>query len=355
VTLQYQPGLRALLCSEDGSLQERLEPDDIDSFIAVEKNLLWLDVDTAVTRDLGLLQREFGFHALALEDALRPHQRAKVETYDGYTFVVFYAATLRERARRTFRAQARRRARQRQQNGARTDAAPNLIELHQIAMFIGGNYLVTVHRGPLKELDEVSKRWHDNIHRIDRSIGALVYSLLDTIVDDYFPIVDKVADLVEDVEQSVFEDFDEAALEEIFTLKKALLNMRRVVAPERDVLNVLIRRDSPIFGEASLLYFQDVYDHVVRVSDSLDIYRDLLSSALDAYLSMASNRLNQVMKTLTSWTIPLMAASLIAGIYGMNFDNMPELHWRLGYVWALGWIVGLLVVIVGYFRHKRWL
>jgi magnesium transporter len=301
VTLQYQPGLRALLCSEDGSLQERLEPDDIDSFIAVEKNLLWLDVDTAVTRDLGLLQREFGFHALALEDALRPHQRAKVETYDGYTFVVFYAATLRERARRTFRAQARRRARQRQQNGARTDAAPNLIELHQIAMFIGGNYLVTVHRGPLKELDEVSKRWHDNIHRIDRSIGALVYSLLDTIVDDY------------------------------------------------------IRRDSPIFGEASLLYFQDVYDHVVRVSDSLDIYRDLLSSALDAYLSMASNRLNQVMKTLTSWTIPLMAASLIAGIYGMNFDNMPELHWRLGYVWALGWIVGLLVVIVGYFRHKRWL
>jgi magnesium transporter len=201
----------------------------------------------------------------------------------------------------------------------------------------------------------VSKRWHENFSRIDRSIGSLVYSLLDAIVDDYFPVIDGVADIVEDVEESVFEDFDEGALEQIFTLKKALLNMRRVVGPERDVLNVLIRRDAPVFGEASLVYFQDVYDHLVRVSDSLDIYRDLLSSALDAYLSMASNRLNQVMKTLTSWTIPLMAGSLIAGIYGMNFDHMPELHWRLGYLWALGLIFGSVFLIAAYFHHKRWL
>ena len=355
MTLQSQPGLRALLCSEDGSLQEKLDPDDIDSFIAAEKNLLWLDIDTAVTRDLGLLQREFGFHALAVEDALRPHQRAKIETYDGYTFLVFYTVAMRQRARQTFRAQARRRAEQREQDGPPTDAAPNLIELHQVAMFVGPNYLVTVHRGPLRQLDEVSKRWHDNIRRIDRSIGALAYSLLDAIVDDYFPVIDDIADLVEDVEQSVFEDFDESALEEIFTLKKALLNMRRVVAPERDVLNVLIRRDAPVFGEASLLYFQDVYDHVVRVSDSLDIYRDLLSSALDAYLSMASNRLNQVMKTLASWTIPLMAGALLAGIWGMNFAYMPELDWRIGYPLALGVVAGTILLIAAYFRHKHWL
>jgi magnesium transporter len=355
VTLQYQPGLRALLCSEDGSLQETLDPDSIDRFIAVKQNLLWLDVDTSVTRDLSVLQREFGFHTLTLEDAIRPHQRAKIEPYNGYTFLVFYTVTMPEQARRTFRVRAHRHAQQRHQHTGPTDAAPNLIALHQIAMFVGSNYLVTVHHGALKELEEVSRRWHTNIHQIDRSIGALVYSLLDTIVDDYFPIIDRVADLVEDVEQSVFEDFDEAALEEIFTLKKALLSMRRVVAPERDVLNVLIRRDSPIFGEASLFYFQDVYDHVVRVSDSLDIYRDLLSSALDAYLSMASNRLNEVMKTLTSWTIPLMAGALIAGIYGMNFEFMPELDWRLGYPAALGAIAVTIGLIVLYFRRRHWL
>ncbi len=131
--------------------------------------------------------------------------------------------------------------------------------------------------------------------------------------------------------------------------------MRRVVAPERDVMNVLIRRDAPLFGPQSVIYFQDIYDHLVRVADSIDIDRDLLSSALDAYLSMASNRLNQVMKTLASWTIPLMAGALIAGIYGMNFDNMPELHWRLGYVWALTLIGLSMLAIVVYFRRKRWL
>jgi magnesium transporter len=355
VTTTTRPGVRALLCTEDGSLQPDLDPNDIDKFIAVDSNLLWLDVDTSVSRDLTLLQREFGFHTLTLEDALRTHQRPKVESYDGYTFLVFYKATLRKRASRTLRSQARRRARLREEHARPRDSAPDLIELHQVAFFIGRNYLVTVHHGALSELEEVSKRWHENFAKINRSVGSLVYSLLDAIVDDYFPVIDKVADLVEDVEQSVFEDFDEGALEQIFTLKKALLHMRRVVGPERDVLNVLVRRDTPIFGEASLLYFQDVYDHVVRVADSLDIYRDLLSSALDAYLSMASNRLNEVMKTLTSWTIPLMAGSLIAGIYGMNFDHMPELHWRLGYLWALGLIFASVFVIAGYFRHRRWL
>ena len=131
--------------------------------------------------------------------------------------------------------------------------------------------------------------------------------------------------------------------------------MRRVVTPERDMVNVLIRRDVPLFGPESVIYFQDVYDHLVRVADSIDIYRDLLSSALDAYLSMASNRLNQVMKTLTSWSIPLMAGALLAGVWGMNFEHMPELDERWGYILALALIAGTIAAIVVYFRRRRWL
>jgi magnesium transporter len=131
--------------------------------------------------------------------------------------------------------------------------------------------------------------------------------------------------------------------------------MRRVVAPERDVLNVLIRREVPIFERGAVQYLQDVYDHLLRVTDSIDNYRDLLSSATDAFLSVQSNRLNQVVRTLTVTSIVLMSVTLVAGIYGMNFDFMPELHWRFGYAWALGLMVAISAGLIIFFRRIKWL
>src|SRR5262249_397670 len=147
--------------------------------------------------------------------------------------------------------------------------------------------------------------------------------------DGYFPCIDNLSDRIEDLEASIFERFDTKTQQAIFKVKKNLLAIRRVVAPERDVLNVLVRRESPVFDEATIIYFQDIYDHLLRVTDAVDTYRDLMSSALDSYLSVTSNRLNQVMKTLTASSIILMSMTLVASIYGMNFDNIPELHWRL--------------------------
>ena len=351
-TAEYQQGIRALLCTGQAIELPELHPDEIDRFIKDPGNLLWLDVDTSITTDLGLLKREFDFHELALEDAVRPHQRSKIDAYDGYSFLIFYAVTIARRRHDRNPDEAPGRAAD-EREGA--EARRSLLHLHQIAMFVGSNYLVTVHDGPLAEIDEIAERWRANLTKIEHTIGSLLYSLLDTIVDAYFPVVDRIGDLVEDIEEAVFERYDEQALEDIFSLKKSLLGMRRVIAPERDMVNVLIRRDAPLFGPASVIYFQDVYDHLVRVADSVDIYRDLLSSALDAYLSMTSNRLNQVMKTLTSWSIPLMAGALLAGIWGMNFEHMPELDERYGYLLALVLIAGSIVGIVVYFRRKRWL
>jgi magnesium transporter len=127
------------------------------------------------------------------------------------------------------------------------------------------------------------------------------------------------------------------------------------VAPERDVLNVLIRREVPIFERNTILYLQDVYDHIVRITDSIDTYRDLLSSALDAFLSVQSNRLNQIVKILTIASIILMSTTLIAGIYGMNFEFMPELHWAIGYPWALGLMIVTTVGLIGFFRWRKWI
>src|SRR5205823_11383572 len=162
-------------------------------------------------------------------------------------------------------------------------------------------------------------------------VGILLYSLLDSITDNYFPVIDSIVERVEDLEEQIFERFNQRAIEEIFTLKKDLLALRKVLAPERDVLNVLIRRDLPIFDEHTIVYFQDVYDHVVRITDSIDTYRDLLSSALDSYLSMQSNRLNITVQTLTSVSIMLMSLAAVTGWYGMNFQAMPELSQWWGY------------------------
>ncbi len=183
----------------------------------------------------------------------------------------------------------------------------------------------------------------------------MAHALLDSIVDDYFPLMDHVADRVEDLEDSIFVHYDEAAIQTMFGLKKDLLHLRRIVAPERDVLNVLLRRQLPVFSSDDVAYLQDVYDHIVRVTDNIDTYRDLLSSALDSFLSLQSNNLNQIVKVLTIASIILMADALVTGFYGQNFQRFPELGWPTGAFWSLGLMAAITLGLVGYFRKRKWL
>lgn len=291
--------------------------------------LLWVDVQDPSPADLARIAEEFAFHPLAVEDAHRAHQRPKIDIYDDFIFLVFYTLPIRDPL-------------------PEGDLAPAEIDL-----FVGRNYVVTVHYGEMPVLSEVRDRWRRNTHIVsDHPAAMLVYSILDTIVDDYFPFVDDLADQIEELEERVLHQADQQTLHELFRFRKELIGIRRVLGPERDLLNVLVRRDTPIFDQATIVYFQDVYDHILRVTDAIDTYRDLISSALDAYLSAASNRLNQVMKTLTAASIVLMTVTLVASIYGMNFVHMPELGWRYGYLWALGLMAALAAVLLGVFRRK---
>ncbi len=309
-------------------LQNDIPLADISDILQRGDGLLWIDVVDPTPDELRLLGEEFGFHPLALEDALRRHQRPKLEHYDGFLFLVFYGLET-------------------------VDRRPVLREVN---LFAGKNYLVTVHDGRLPAIPETADRWCANVANLgNRGVGLLVYSLLDAIVDGYFPVVDDLAERIEDLEAAVFDRAEAGAQEAIFDLKKDLLAIRRVLGPERDVMNVLVRRDAPVFGDAVVVYFQDVYDHILRVTDAVDTYRDLLSSALDAYLSMTSFRLNEVVKRLTASSIILMSVTLIAGIYGMNFEHMPELDWRLGYPFALGLMLAIAGSLVLLFKRIDWL
>ncbi|MCU0509480.1 MAG: magnesium/cobalt transporter CorA [Anaerolineae bacterium] len=348
-----------LTVCQAGKFSHSLPPHAISDALRTTDTVVWLDIKDPSDADNRLLRDEFGFHPLAIEDATRAHERPKVDAYEhallvhpegpedeeeevaspengepgrpgrqAYYFIVFYEARLDKESRR--------------------------IKAEAINLFVGRNYLVTVHRGDTQHVPDTLARWQMPDSPLGNTVGALVHSFLDAIVDDYFPLMDEIADRAEELEDTIFEHYSEEAIEGIFAMKKDLLVLRRIVAPERDVLNVLLRRELPIFQPADVAYLQDVYDHIVRVTDNIDTYRDLLSSALDSYLSLQSNHLNQIVKVLTITSIILMAASLVTGFYGMNFANMPELNWRIGHLWALILIVVITGVLALYFKRLKW-
>ncbi len=317
------------ICTGERRYQGPGDTSNVKRFLEETEGTGWLDIVNPNDDDIKLLRQDFQFHPLAIEDATRHFQRPKVDAYEHYYFVVFYHLGTNGRE-------------------GRISASP-------LYLFIGQRYLVTVHPEPASQVQETLRRWREADSPLGDSVGALIYALLDAIVDDYFPMMDQVAERVEDLEQQIFAHFDEAALQSIFQLKKDLLNVRRVVAPERDVLNVMLRREIAVFSPDDVTYLQDVYDHIVRITDTVDTYRDLLSSALDSFLSVQSNRLNQIVKVLTVTSIILMSVTMVAGIYGMNFEYMPELHWRYGYAWALGLMAAISLGLIAFFRRIRWL
>jgi magnesium transporter len=299
----------------------------IDTIIADPQALLWLDIEDPAEADIAMLREEFHFHELALEDALRRRQRPKVDEYENYYFVVLYAAS---------------------------SSPERAIETHEVHCFWGEHFLVTLHEEPIPEIHTAVQRWAGNATQHRLGVAYQMYALLDALIDGYFPTVDALSDSIEDIEERIFHG-NGGIIEDVFSLRKQLLDARRVLGPSRDVLNVLIRRDVPVFPPELVPYLADVYDHSIRVMDTLDLQRDLLSGAVDSYLSLSSHRLNQTMRTMTALTIGLMVPTLIAGVYGMNFDNMPELHLEWGY-WEALLLMGVsMVILFMIFRRIGWI
>lgn len=302
---------------------------DISELRAEETNIIWADVSDPTDQDFVDLVEEFGFHHLSIEDCQNAHQRPKVEEYTGYYFIVLYEAEL---------------------------AGPtDRLELRELNIFLGKNYLVTVHSRPIRAIATAARLWHEWTDRAEQGAGMLAYLLIDGIVDDYLPLLDIISERMDDLEDSIFGEWRAEVIEDIFSIKKKLLYLRRSITPLRDVFNTMLRREQPIFPRETHVYFQDVFDHLIRVADTIDSLRDMLSSTMDAYLSVSGNRMNKIMKRLTSISTILMSVTLIAGIYGMNFVFMPELRWRFGYVYALLSMVVVGVALYVYLKKVKWI
>jgi magnesium transporter len=291
--------------------------------------LVWADVISGTREELAEMGEEFGIHPVALEDCHHQRkQRPKVEEYPGHVLLVAYAAK------------------------PGTEHRP--VELHELDLIAGSNFLVSFHAGRPIDAESVARRIKAHPELAKEGSGFLLYVILDELVDTFFPTLDGIGGRVEDLEEAVFAGSSDVQ-NQIFALRKDLIAVRRVAGPMRDAMTVLLRRDLGLFSPEAQRYLQDIYDHLIRVVESIEDYQDLASGALEANLTVASNRVNTVARNLAGYAAIFAVITMISGIYGMNFEYMPELGWRFGYLWALG----LMAVGAGglwlYFKRKDWL
>jgi len=290
--------------------------------------LIWVDLESATTEEALILSRDFNFHPLAIEDCIAETLLPKIDDFGDYLFLVFH--------------------------GSRPETEQPF-ETVEINFFLGVNYLVTYHDAPSRSISRTKERCTKMSPAMTQGVDFLLHDILDGLVDNYFPILDRFDEAIERIESQVVSQPDKGVLNQIFDLKRDVMHLRRVTGPQRDILNRLSRDPFRVIGGKAAIYFRDVYDHLVRIADLSDLYRDMVSSALDAYLSSVSNRLNEVMKILTIFTATMMPLTLITGIYGMNFDHMPELRMRYGYYSVLVIMLILMVGMFAYFRRKKWI
>lgn len=295
----------------------------------------WVDVEGVGDVDLiARIGRIFGLHALALEDVVNLHQRAKVEDYHDHCFIVAHIASLAD-----------------------------FVSTEQVSVFLGRGFVLTFQEGkPGDCFESVRQRIREGRGRLRRS-GAdlLAYALLDGVVDGYFPLLEKLGDRLDTIEDEIIVRPAARPVQHLHELKRDLLCLRRTIWPLRDALNGLIRDESALIGDEARVYLRDCYDHCVRILDLVEIYRELSADLIDLYLSSVSNRMNEIMKILTIFSTIFNPLTFIAGIYGMNFRpdasplNMPELSWYWGYPFALTLMFVVAASFLIFFWRKGWI
>jgi magnesium transporter len=326
-------GRTCLIRKPDGQLAEvDLSTDDLSQLKAEPGHLTWLDLADPDSDDLALLRDRLHLHPLAIEDLEKRSQRPKIDTYPDQHVLVAYEVM-----------------------AGKPDAKGLVLgELHLIA---GKEYLVSVHWRPSPTIEDVRERWRQHADAVATTAGGLLYAILDAVADGYFPLLDRLSERIDRLQDRIIAggpDKGQGTLRDVLKLKRELLELRRAAAPLRDVANALLRRDVVLIDDELTPYFQDLYDHLVRVLDTVDLDREMLASALDANLSVTNNNLNVVVKRLTAFTVILMVPTLIAGVYGMNFRYMPELSWPLGYALALGLMAISMFGVYLFFRARDW-
>jgi magnesium transporter len=292
----------------------------------------WINIEGV--HDVPLIEKLgacYEIHPLTLEDILNTDQRPKVDDMENYIFIVLKML--------------------------HNNTNGNDIVSEQLSLVLGANFVFSFQEGIKGDvLDPLRQRIRGNKGKI-RKMGAdyLVYAIVDGIVDNYFTILEKLGEQIELLEEEVVTDPKPETLKRIHHFKREMLYIRRCIWPLREVIATLAKRESALIKESTELYLRDVYDHVVQIIDTIETFREMLSSMLDIYLSSLSNRMNQVMKVLTIIATIFIPLTFLAGLYGMNFKYMPELEWPWGYPFVLAIMISVVIFMLFFFRKRKWL
>jgi magnesium transporter len=306
---------------------------EIAKFLKEKQGCLWVDLEAPTDQERGILERVFAFHKLAIENCLALSNHPRIDDYDDYLYLVVHGVTSTR-------------------GGALL--GESRIKLQEIDIFLGPNYLVTYHAGADASIDGVRKKCGEVERLMSRGSDRVLAEVLDHLAEEYVGVMEKLDAEIDTLEDRLFKHASKPALREIFSLKKDVLHLRRVVNPQREVLNRLARSEHKAVSKEETVYFRDVYDHIYRVSEMLESFRDVLTGAMEVYLTVVSNRINEVMKVLTVFSIILMTGAFVAGLYGMNVP-IPGGDSKASF-WIL--LAGMAVasgLLLLFFRRKRWI
>ena len=315
----------------DEKVAEGFTAEQLPELLQDKSSVIWVDMEFPTEADEQVLLNVFHFHPLTVEDCRENRHYPKVEEFPGYLYFIVH--------------------------GVRAETSPDRFNTIELDGFLGPNYVITYHHDKFRSIDNVKQLLRTSPMACQRGPAFLLHQVLDQVVDDYSPVLDDLDTRIDELEKDIFtlNRPNNVILSEIMDLKRSVLRLRRISGKQMDVLLRMSRGEFPEIPDDTRPFYRDIYDHLVRVTDLAESYRDLISGSLEAYLSVVSNRLNEIMKVLTIFSAVMLPLTFIAGVYGMNFDNMPELHTRYGYYAA--WII-MLAVATGmllFFWRRGWI
>ncbi len=295
-----------------------------------QSDCIWIDVTGPSREDIEpLLEEWFRFHELAAEDALSPNTLPKYDSFARYDFFVFRTIAF--------------------------NVSGHRIESEKLSCFLGKNFLFTIHRNSLEAIDAIWNRIPQDQRIMQRGVDFVLYSVLDALVDQHFPLLEEIEDRLDEIHEVIFTSPAQTLLNELLHFKRDLNILRRQSLPQRELFNQISRGEAKFIRQEHLIYFRDLYDHMYRIGEFVADERDMATTTMEAYLSVVANRTNEIMKVLTIFSAILLPMNFIAGIYGMNFAHMPELRWQYGYAWAVTLMVSVALAMFAWFWNKGWL
>ena len=313
------------------SIEEGFTVEQLPGLLKEERALVWVDFESPTDADDHVLLHIFRFHPLTVEDCRANRHHPKVEEFPDYIYFIVHAV--------------------------RTDTSPDRFNTIELDGYLGSNFVVTYHHESFASVNKVKQSVHSSPVTCQRGATFLLHQIIDNIVDDYLPVMDDFDEQINDLEDNIFTLHrpNDQILAEILGLKRSVLRLRRISSKQLEVLYRMSHGQFQLITGSALPFYRDIYDHLVRVTDLAESYRDLISGSLEAYLSVVSNRLNEIMKVLTIFSAIMLPLTFIAGVYGMNFEYMPELHSPYGYYAVWAFMIAVAVGMLGFFWRRGWI